>query len=286
MTTSALRPGTRRSSSRRAASACSCRGSVPATPTIQSRRSGCRTLSYTPRTSDRGPLVEGIRLGRSWLAESAGVSLELIVENGGRRAGLGERLSVRDDASVNITAAVGGAPETCVRILTDQGQMIRQGLDAGGAVRWLTTPGQAAYVRAEVRRTADIGVRGLPYGSMVAMTNPVFLGRMPSAGSSASTVSTAPPLRRNSSSTCEPGRCRPRHRSGRPARSRSTRRPGRPGVLPHRRQNRRGPGHRQPERHAGRLAHQHRPGHHSLHRPAGHCPGPAGPSPPRGEVAP
>ena len=67
-------------------------------------------------------LVEGIRLGRSWLAESAGVSLELIVENGGRRAGLGERLSVRDDASVNITAAVGGAPETCVRILTDQGR--------------------------------------------------------------------------------------------------------------------------------------------------------------------
>jgi len=68
-----------------------------------------------------------------------------------------------------VTLTVDGAPSTGVRLITDQGVRSTASLPASGpgTVTWTTTPRNARYVRAEVRR-AD---------AMVALTNPIFLGQ-------------------------------------------------------------------------------------------------------------
>ena len=129
----------------------------------------------------REAILEGIRSGRSWIAESSQVGLTFAATGGrGRHAGIGGRLEVGPDDEVTVRLEVSGAGPGCsVRFVTDQGQLYGTQLPAtgSGSVEWRTTPQYAAYVRAEVRHTpVDGGPAGLP-GAMVAMTNPVFLGR-------------------------------------------------------------------------------------------------------------
>ncbi|MFF7730580.1 CehA/McbA family metallohydrolase [Streptomyces sp. NPDC008001] len=127
----------------------------------------------------RQALQAGIRAGRSWIAESSSVRLSFGAVGGGRgaHAGIGERLRVASGAEVTVRLEVSGVPEGCTAsFVTDQGRLFTTPLAKAGAVEWRTTPSQAAYVRAEVRRpAADGGASGVP-GPMVAMTNPVFLG--------------------------------------------------------------------------------------------------------------
>ncbi|GAB2576782.1 CehA/McbA family metallohydrolase [Streptomyces capparidis] len=129
---------------------------------------------------ERGALLAGIRAGRAWIAESADVALDFSAAGGrGRHAGIGERLATEPDEEVTVRLDASGAPGCLVRFLTDQGQTHTAALPASGAgtVTWRTTASLASYVRAEIRRPpADGGASGLP-GPMVAMTNPVFLGR-------------------------------------------------------------------------------------------------------------
>ncbi|MFE0876859.1 CehA/McbA family metallohydrolase [Streptomyces smyrnaeus] len=122
---------------------------------------------------ERGPLLEGIRAGRSYLAESSKISVELRATTpGGGHATLGETLRARPDTSVDVTLTVRGAPKgATLELITDQGTM-RTG--TGSRLTWRTTPSQARYVRAEVRHPAQEGA-GLP-GAMAAMTNPLWLG--------------------------------------------------------------------------------------------------------------
>jgi hypothetical protein len=131
---------------------------------------------------ERHALLDGIRAGRSWIAESADVSLTFSATGGnGLHAGIGERLATRADDPVTVRLEVRGAPGgALVRFMSDEGQMYQTALPASGSgtVTWPTTASLAAYVRAEVRRVpADGGASGLP-GGMVAMTNPIFLGRL------------------------------------------------------------------------------------------------------------
>jgi len=125
---------------------------------------------------DRRSVLAGVRAGRSWIAESAAVDLTLEVAAAGRTAGIGERLPVAGAAQATATLTVSGAPGCSVRLCTDEGKVLDTPLPAGGAgtVTWPTTPQASAYVRAEVRRPDPF----LPLGAMVAMTNPVFLGRV------------------------------------------------------------------------------------------------------------
>jgi hypothetical protein len=125
---------------------------------------------------DRRAVLAGLKAGRSWLAESASVDLAFEASGAGRTAGIGERLTLADGAVVTATLTVAGAPGASVRFHTDQGRVLDRPLPAAGAgtVSWSTTPRVSAYVRAEVRR-ADPAA---PLGVMVAMTNPVFLGRV------------------------------------------------------------------------------------------------------------
>jgi hypothetical protein len=126
---------------------------------------------------DRRSILTGVRAGHLWIAESAAVNLAFTAAADGRRAGIGERLPVGDDAAVTVTLTVDGAPGCSARIITDQGQRLLAPLPptGQGTVSWTTTPRNARYVRAEVRRpqptptTAD---------TMVALTNPIFLGRL------------------------------------------------------------------------------------------------------------
>ncbi|WP_069742171.1 CehA/McbA family metallohydrolase [Streptomyces sp. EN23] len=124
----------------------------------------------------RRAVLAGIRAGRSYLAESAALTLSFAATDGrGGHAGIGERLRAAADAPVPVRLEVSGAAADCtVRLVTDQGVLLTSPLPAAsaGVVEWRTTPAHAAYVRAEVRHAP--AVPGLP-GAFAALTNPVFL---------------------------------------------------------------------------------------------------------------
>ncbi|MCH0568087.1 CehA/McbA family metallohydrolase [Streptomyces sp. MUM 136J] len=126
----------------------------------------------------RRAVLEGIRAGRSYVAESGRVALSFSASGGrGEHAGIGERLEVARDSPVTVRLEVAGAPRCTVRLVTDQGVLFTGGplpVSGSGTVEWRTTPSYAAYVRAEVRHETALGP--LP-GAMAAFTNPIFLGR-------------------------------------------------------------------------------------------------------------
>ncbi|MFH8660946.1 CehA/McbA family metallohydrolase [Streptomyces afghaniensis] len=126
----------------------------------------------------RQAIQEGIRAGRSYVAESAKVELSFRASGGrGEHAGIGERLRVDRDTPVTVRLEVTGAPRCTVRFVTDQGVLHTSAplpVSGSGVVEWRTTPSYAAYVRAELRHEAAAGP--VP-GALAAFTNPVFLGR-------------------------------------------------------------------------------------------------------------
>jgi hypothetical protein len=142
----------------------------------------------------RGHVLDGLRAGRSWIAESADVDLTFTVTAGGgvagdgrsaggnragerRSAGIGERLSVAANVAVTATLEVSGVPNGTVLFISDEGPTMHRQLPPSGAatVHWQTTPAISAYVRAEVRHPPSDPSGVLP-GAMAALTNPVFLG--------------------------------------------------------------------------------------------------------------
>ncbi|MFG3010363.1 CehA/McbA family metallohydrolase [Streptomyces cinerochromogenes] len=125
----------------------------------------------------REAILEGLRAGRSYVAESRHVSLAFsVTADGGEQAGVGERLAVGRDTPVTVRLEASGVPRCSVRFVTDQGVLFTGGplpVSGAGTVEWRTTPARAAYVRAEVRHETAPGP--VP-GAMAAFTNPVFLG--------------------------------------------------------------------------------------------------------------
>ncbi|MFD1828603.1 CehA/McbA family metallohydrolase [Streptomyces desertarenae] len=126
----------------------------------------------------RPAVLEAIRAGRSWLAESSAVGLALSATGPrGEHAGIGERLRVAPDAEVAVRLEVSGVPGGTVRLMTDQGEMHAARLPSSGAgtAVWRTTASLAAYVRAEVRHPRPEGAPAELPGAMAAMTNPLWL---------------------------------------------------------------------------------------------------------------
>jgi hypothetical protein len=125
----------------------------------------------------REAIQEGIRAGRSYVAESKTVSLSFTAAGDkGRHAGIGERLEVDGDTPVTVRVEVSGAPRCTIRIVTDQGVLFTSDplpVGGSGTVEWRTTAACAAYVRAELRHETAVGP--LP-GVLAAFTNPIFLG--------------------------------------------------------------------------------------------------------------
>ncbi|MEU5315358.1 CehA/McbA family metallohydrolase [Streptomyces sp. NPDC021056] len=127
----------------------------------------------------REAIQEGIRAGRSYVAESKNVSLSFTATGGkGEHAGIGGRLEAAADTPVTVRLEVSGAPRCTVRFVTDQGALFTGGplpVAGSGVFEWRTTPAYAAYVRAELRHETAAGP--LP-GALAAFTNPIFLGRV------------------------------------------------------------------------------------------------------------
>ncbi|MET7287896.1 CehA/McbA family metallohydrolase [Streptomyces sp. NPDC005573] len=125
----------------------------------------------------RAAVLEGLRAGRSYVAESRHVRLALTATAAdGRRAGIGERLTAADDSGVTVRLEASGVPRCSVRLVTDQGVVATAGplpVSGRGTLEWHTTPARTAYVRAELRHETALGP--VP-GVMAAFTNPVFLG--------------------------------------------------------------------------------------------------------------
>ncbi|MFE4799284.1 CehA/McbA family metallohydrolase [Streptomyces sp. NPDC056708] len=133
----------------------------------------------------RSAVLDGLRAGRTWIAESADVQLKFTVTGGGKQAGPGESLKLPTDAPVDAQLEVSGVPGGTVRFITDEGQMHQESLPASGSgtVVWRATASLAAYIRAEVRHPMADGTPGkgntmaadLQWGPMAALTNPVIL---------------------------------------------------------------------------------------------------------------
>ncbi|MER5599971.1 CehA/McbA family metallohydrolase [Streptomyces sp. NPDC002265] len=126
----------------------------------------------------REAIQDGIRAGRSYVAESNRLSLFFTASGPrGEHAGIGGRLEVSRDAPLTVRLEVTGAPRCTVRLVTDQGVLLTSDplpVSGSGTVEWHTTASYAAYVRAELRHEAAAGP--LP-GALAAFTNPIFLGR-------------------------------------------------------------------------------------------------------------
>jgi hypothetical protein len=127
----------------------------------------------------REAIQDGIRAGRSYVAESSRVSVAFTASGGrGEHAGIGERLKVGRDTPVTVRLEVTGAPRCTARFVTDQGVLFTSAplpVSGEGVVQWRTTASYAAYVRAELRHETAAGP--VP-GALAAFTNPIFLGRV------------------------------------------------------------------------------------------------------------
>ena len=116
-----------------------------------------QTVVYA-QDSSTPALIEGLRDGHCYVAESSAVTLALSAS--------------RDDGSaVTVTAEVTGAPDCNLAIVTDRGCVGRVKTDTSGAgtLRWADEGGAARFARVEVRRRTR-------FPSMVALSNPVWLG--------------------------------------------------------------------------------------------------------------
>ena len=112
-------------------------------------------------------ILDGIRAGRCWIAESAAVELAFTVSAGKRSAGIGGRLTV-GDGPVVARVEVSGVPNGTVSFHTVEGAMHRFSLpDTGlGSVQWQIDAEDPVFVRVEVRH---------PDRRMAALSNPIIL---------------------------------------------------------------------------------------------------------------
>jgi hypothetical protein len=119
-------------------------------------------------------LVDGLRRGRSYIARSRSVTVELTASRPGGVdvAGPGETLRVVPGTPVTVTAMVTGAAGTTATLITAAGCVGRATV-AGPArtmVQWQVDGASGRFARLEIR-----DAQRRPLGAMVALTNPVWL---------------------------------------------------------------------------------------------------------------
>lgn len=119
-------------------------------------------------------LIDGLRNGRSYIARSRAVTVELTASCPGvdDLAGPGQTLQVPHGKSVTVTAMVTGAAGTSAALITATGCQRRGSVDGPGRtmLRWEIDAASARFSRLELR---DAQLR--PLGAMVALTNPIWL---------------------------------------------------------------------------------------------------------------
>ena len=116
-------------------------------------------------------IVDGLRCGRSYLARSSGVALDLTASCGDGVAGPGQTLRVSADGRVTVTAVLSGAAGTDVALITAEGRVRRAMVGSDRArVCWDLDAASARFARLEIREA-----QRRPLGAMVALTNPIWL---------------------------------------------------------------------------------------------------------------
>jgi hypothetical protein len=110
-----------------------------------------------------------LRCGRSYLARSRDVALELTATAADGVAGPGQTLRVPSGASVTVTAVISGAAGANVALITAAGCAQRATVSSSARLRWELDAASARFARLEVR-----DARRRPLGAMVALTNPVW----------------------------------------------------------------------------------------------------------------
>lgn len=116
-------------------------------------------------------IAHGLAAGRAYVAGSSAVSLAMTASGGGRRAAeVGQRLRVAAGKRVRVRLRAQGAAGTTVTFTTHAGEVGRAAVagDDDTVTTTLPAAGDHRYVWAQVRR-AD--------GTMVALTNPIWIGR-------------------------------------------------------------------------------------------------------------
>ena len=114
-------------------------------------------------------IVDGLRCGRSYLARSCEVALELTASGDGGVAGPGQTLRVPPGAPATVTAVISGAPDTTVVLITAEGRVRQATVGPSARLQWDLDAASARFVRLEVREA-----QRRPLGAMVALTNPVW----------------------------------------------------------------------------------------------------------------
>jgi hypothetical protein len=114
-------------------------------------------------------IVDGLRCGRSYLARSRDVALELTASTDDGVAGPGQTLRVRHGASATVTAVISGAPGANVALITAAGRVQRATVGASTRLQWELDATSARFARLEIREA-----QRRPLGAMVALTNPVW----------------------------------------------------------------------------------------------------------------
>ncbi|MFJ3922169.1 CehA/McbA family metallohydrolase [Streptomyces sp. NPDC090022] len=122
-------------------------------------------------------LLEAVRAGRSYAAESAAVTVDFTASANGVSVGPGEELPLSFFDTVDVHVTVTGAPHTVAVLVTEWGVMASTAIGAGGSARlhWRGWGRASLFARAEVRRPEPAWT--VP-NQMVAVTNPIwFYGR-------------------------------------------------------------------------------------------------------------
>jgi hypothetical protein len=130
-----------------------------------------QTVVYACELS-KSALLDGLRRGRSYIARSRGVTVELTASCSGRGARMGETLPVPPGAPITVTAMVTGAAGTTAALITAEGCVGRAAVTgpARTMLRWELDAASARFARLEIREA-----QRRPLGAMVALTNPVWL---------------------------------------------------------------------------------------------------------------
>ena len=125
----------------------------------------------------REAIQEGLKAGRSYVAESKSVSLDLHgVRPEGEHAGIGGRLKVDRDDPVTVRLEVTGAPRCTARFVTDQGVLHTSPVlpvSGSGTVEWRTT---ASVRGVRTGGTAARGGGGTAAGGTGGVHEPDLLG--------------------------------------------------------------------------------------------------------------
>ncbi len=140
-------------------------------PPAEQTRSACRRPWSAPEALSVEAIVAGYRAGHCWIAESSAVDLlDFTATLDDVSGGIGEYVPSDPGQEVQVDLELTGV-DGCEARLLGPGAAIYGSASAvdGKITLRKTVPGGTSFVRAEVRRG------GFPVGSVVALTNPIFL---------------------------------------------------------------------------------------------------------------